>query len=115
VTALTRPGQALGSLHYIAPEQIRGGEVAATADIYSLGCVMWECVCGVPPFADREGMRILWAHMQEEAPDPCVKRPGMPASFGWAITRALEKDPARRPPTASAYGHLVAVAARESH
>jgi serine/threonine protein kinase len=113
-TALTRPGQAIGSLHYISPEQIRGEEATAAADIYSLGCVMWECVCGTPPFADREGMRILWAHLQEDAPDPCTKRADLPASLGWALTRALEKDPERRPPTATAYGHLVSVAARSS-
>jgi serine/threonine protein kinase len=112
-TALTRAGQALGSLHYISPEQIRGQEVAATSDVYSLGCVMWECLCGAPPFADREGMRVLWAHLQEEASDPCAKRPELSASLGWAITRALEKEPARRPPTATAYGQLVAFAARE--
>jgi serine/threonine protein kinase len=111
-TALTRPGQALGSLHYVSPEQIRGEAVARTADVYSLGCVMWECVCGRPPFADREGMKILWAHLQEDPPDLSTRRAGLPPQLGWAITRALEKDPARRPPTATAYGHLVAFAAQ---
>lgn len=110
-TALTRPGQALGSLQYIAPEQIRGGQVEAAADVYSLGCVVWECVCGVPPFADREGMRVLWAHLQEPAPDPCTRRRDLPTSLGWAMRLALEKDPARRPPTASAYSQFVTFAA----
>jgi serine/threonine-protein kinase len=111
-TALTRPGQALGSVNYVAPEQIRGEAVGPAADVYSLGCVMWECLCGRPPFADREGMRVLWAHLQDEPPDPSTRRTGLPPQLGWAITRALEKDPARRPPTATAYGHLVAFAAQ---
>ena len=109
-TALTRPGQALGSLQYISPEQIRGEEVAATSDVYALGCVVWECVCGVPPFAEHEGMRVLWAHLQEPAPDPSAKRRDVSSSLSWAIRLALEKDAARRPPTASAYSHLVTFA-----
>jgi serine/threonine-protein kinase len=113
-SVLTLPGQAIGSMHYMSPEQIRGGDVAATSDVYSLGCVVWECLCGTPPFGDREGMRVLWAHLQEEPPDPCARRHSLPPSLGWAITRALEKDPARRPPTATAYGNLVGVAARDA-
>jgi serine/threonine protein kinase len=111
-TALTTPGTALGSMHYVSPEQIRGEAVARTADVYSLGCVIWECVCGRPPFADREGMRVLWAHLQDDPPDLSTKRKGLPPQLGWAITRALEKDPARRPQTAIAFGHLVAFAGR---
>jgi serine/threonine-protein kinase len=110
-TALTRRGQALGSMHYVSPEQIRGEKVAPTADVYSLGCVVWACLCGGPPFADHEGMRVLWAHLQEPAPDPCAKRADLLPSLGWAIRLALEKDPARRPPTAGAYSHIVTFAA----
>ena len=54
---LTKPGQAVGSLDYMAPEQIRGERVTAATDVYSLGCVMFECICGRPPFADRQGMK----------------------------------------------------------
>src|SRR5947209_19922403 len=67
---LTLPGQALGSMDYMAPEQIRGEKVTAATDIYALGCVMWECLQGKPPFADRQGMRVLWAHLQDPPPDP---------------------------------------------
>src|SRR6185436_10578849 len=56
---LTRPGQALGSLDYMAPEQVRGTEVSAATDVYALGCVTFECVTGAPPFADRQGMKVL--------------------------------------------------------
>jgi serine/threonine-protein kinase len=50
---LTRPGQALGSLDYMAPEQIRGEEVSAATDIYALGCMIHECLTGTPPFGGR--------------------------------------------------------------
>jgi serine/threonine-protein kinase len=110
-SVLTRPGQALGSMDYMSPEQIRGEEVTAQSDVYALGCVMIECLMGQPPFADRQGMRILWAHLQEEPPDPSEGRDDLPADVGWAVTRALEKEPEKRPPTATAYAHMVRIAA----
>jgi serine/threonine-protein kinase len=110
-SVLTRPGQALGSMDYMAPEQIRGEEVTAQSDVYALGCVMMECLSGAPPFADRQGMRILWAHLQEDPPDPSAGRDDVPPDVGWAITRALEKEPEKRPPTATAYAHMVRIAA----
>jgi len=110
-SVLTRPGQALGSMDYMSPEQIRGEEVTAQSDVYSLGCVMFECLSGRPPFADRQGMRILWAHLQEDPPDPCAERSDVPADVSWAILRALEKEPDKRPPTATAYAHMVRIAA----
>ena len=64
---LTRPGQALGSLDYMAPEQIRGEDVSAATDIYALGCMIHECLTGTPPFGGRPSMRVLFAHLQEAA------------------------------------------------
>jgi serine/threonine protein kinase len=110
-SVLTKAGQALGSMDYMAPEQIRGEEVTAQSDVYALGCVMFECMSGKPPFADRQGMRILWAHLQEEPPDPLAARDDAPADVSWAILRALEKEPEMRPPTATAYAHMVRIAA----
>jgi serine/threonine-protein kinase len=111
-SVLTRPGQALGSMDYMAPEQIRGEEVTAQTDVYALGCVMCECLSGKPPFADRQGMRILWAHLQEDPPDPCADRTDVPSDVTWAVLRALEKEPQKRPPTATAYAHMVRIAAQ---
>jgi hypothetical protein len=56
-------------------------------------------------------MRILWAHLQEEPPDPCAERADIPGDVSWAITRALAKEPEKRPPTATAYAHMVRIAA----
>lgn len=110
-SVLTQAGQAVGSMDYMAPEQIRGEEVGAAADVYSLGCVMYECLVGEPPFADRQGMQILWAHLQDEPPDPAEKRPEVPKDVSWAVLRGLEKEADKRPPSPIAYSRMVQVAA----
>jgi serine/threonine protein kinase len=110
-TILTRPGQPLGSMDYMPPEQIRGQPVTGAADIYSLGCVVFECVTGRPPFADREGMRVLWAHLQEEPPDPSINRTDISREFSRALTAALRKAPADRPRSSVDYARSLAAAA----
>src|SRR5665809_157733 len=75
-------------IDYMAPEQIRAEEVSAATDVYALGCVMCECMSGAPPFADRKGMRVLWAHLQDEPPDPCANRPDAPRELSAAIRHA---------------------------
>jgi serine/threonine protein kinase len=110
-SVLTRPGQALGSLDYMAPEQIRGEPVTAATDVYALGCVMTECLCSAPPFGDRQGMRVLWAHLKDEPPDPCASRTDVSPELSTTIRLALEKDAAKRPPTATAYARMVQIAA----
>jgi len=108
---LTRPGQALGSMDYMAPEQIRGDPLSAATDIYALGCVMHECICGRPPFAEVQGMRVLWAHLQDEPPDPCRLRSDMSPQFGRTLMLALAKDPDERPQSAGEYVRMLAAAA----
>jgi serine/threonine protein kinase len=108
---LTRPGQALGSLDYMAPEQIRGEEVSAATDIYALGCMIHECLSGTPPFGGRPSMRVLFAHLQETPPDLAETVPGISAATAKAINRALEKEPEDRPNTASGYINSIAKAA----
>jgi serine/threonine protein kinase len=108
---LTLPGQALGSMDYMAPEQIRGEQVGAATDIYALGCVMYECMCGRPPFAEVQGMRILWAHLQDPPPDPRSVRADIPEAFSRTLLVALEKDAAKRPQSAGEYARLLADAA----
>jgi serine/threonine protein kinase len=107
---LTRPGQTLGSLDYMAPEQIRGEEISAASDVYSLGCVMFECIAGKPPFADRQGMRVLWAHLQDAPPDPSQSRAGLPPALSRALLQALDKEPAARPASASEFAESLAQA-----
>jgi serine/threonine-protein kinase len=107
---LTRPGQALGSLDYMAPEQIRGEDVSAATDIYALGCVIHECLTGTPPYGGRPSMRVLFAHLQEEPPDLSeTKR--VPPAAAKAINKALEKLPEDRPAAAAGYISSIARAA----
>ena len=110
-SVITKTGQALGSMDYMSPEQIRGEEVSAQSDVYGLGCVLFECLAGQPPFFDRKGMRILWAHLQEDPPDPAAGRDDVPEDVTWALLKALAKEPDQRPPTATAYASMVRIAA----
>jgi serine/threonine protein kinase len=105
---LTLPGQALGSMDYMAPEQIRGEPVSGASDVYALGCVMYECLCGKPPFAHVRGMRILWAHLQEQPPDPRGVRPDLPPELARTLLLALEKEPDKRPESPAEYIRLLA-------
>ena len=110
-TVLTRPGHVVGSMDYMAPEQIRGEEVGPPADVYALGCIAHECLTGQPPFADREGVRVLWAHLRDEPPDLCAGRADVPSDVSWAVCCALEKDAAKRPPSATGLARMVQMAA----
>jgi eukaryotic-like serine/threonine-protein kinase len=106
-TALTRPGEILGTLDYLAPELVRGGEATAASDVYALGCVAFECLAGKPPFADRSLLGVGTAHLEDQPPDPPA-----PPDVAWALLRALAKDPAARPASATMYSNLLRVAAR---
>ena len=108
---LTRPGQALGSLDYMSPEQIRGEDVSPATDIYALGCVMFEVLTGTPPFGGRPSMRVLFAHLQEPPPDLSASRNDISPPVSRAISRALEKEPEDRPSSATEYISGIARAA----
>jgi len=112
-TVLTRPGQVMGTLDYLAPELIRGKPATPVTDIYALGCVAFECVAGQAPFADKSAFQVGLAHLEEPPPDPCAARPELPPHFSAAILTALEKDPEKRPATAGAYASLLRAASEK--
>jgi serine/threonine protein kinase len=115
-TVLTKPGMVMGTLDYLAPEMLRGAEATDASDIYALGCLAFECTAGRAPFADKSMFDLASAHLNLEPPDPCANRDDAPEGLSWAIVQALAKDPDKRPPTATAYAHLISFAAggRES-
>jgi serine/threonine protein kinase len=113
-SALTEPGQVIGSAPYMAPEQIRGEEITPAADVYSLGCTAYELLTGVRPFAGRRGADLLLAHLSVTPPDPVTHRPDLSPDLAWAVMRALEKDPAARPPTATSFARMLQVSSPAS-
>ncbi|WP_405495770.1 serine/threonine-protein kinase [Streptomyces sp. NBC_00096] len=96
LTGFTSVGQFVGTLDYVAPEQIAGKPVDGRCDVYSLGCVVYEMLAGAPPFQRDEDMALLWAH-QYDAPPPLSSRlPGVPAAVDEVLARALAKAPEDR-------------------
>jgi serine/threonine protein kinase len=110
-TVLTRPGQVMGTLDYLAPELIRGQPATPASDLYALGCVAFECAAGKPPFSDRSVLAVGMAHLDEEPPDPGTGRTDWPPALSGAIVAALEKEPDDRPPSAGAYAEGLRAAA----
>ena len=92
-SGLTATGQFVGTVEYVAPEQIEGRQVDHRADIYSLGCVLFECLTGSAPFAREQDAATLWAHLSEPPPPPTSRRPELPPAIDAVIERALAKSP----------------------
>jgi serine/threonine protein kinase len=93
---LTTPGMFLGTLNYVAPEQIQGLVADSRTDQYSLACSAFEMLTGSPPFGREDSFAILWAHMNQEPPAPSSRRAGLPAEVDAVFARALAKDPDAR-------------------
>ncbi|MDB4973540.1 MAG: serine/threonine protein kinase [Myxococcaceae bacterium] len=96
---VTAKGALLGTPMYMAPEQCRGGLVDSRADVYSLGCILYEMACGRPPFVGGGMGVILGAHVYDPVPPPRSLAPHIPESLARVIVRALAKDPEHRYPT----------------
>ena len=99
-TDLTKTGQFMGTVDYVAPEQIKGDEVDGRADIYSLGCVLYECLVGVPPFRKDTEVATLYAHLEDVPPMLSAKRPELPRELDATIAKAMAKKPDDRFATA---------------
>ena len=111
-TVLTKTGVVVGTVDYLAPELIRGQPATQSSDLYALGCVAYECLAGAPPFADKAYVETLLAHVQDEPPDLRALRAELPESVSWTVLKALAKDPAERPPTATAYARMLRASAQ---
>ncbi|MGY5099122.1 tetratricopeptide repeat protein [Streptomyces sp. 900105245] len=94
---LTGTGVALGTPHYMSPEQIGGDEVDRRSDLYSLGCVLYEIATGVPPFDLEDAWAILIGHRDTTPRPPRELRPELPAYLDRIILDLLAKRPAERP------------------
>ncbi|MEO8637131.1 MAG: protein kinase [Gemmatimonadales bacterium] len=100
--ALTQTGTSIGTPAYMAPEQVAGDPaVDQRVDLYALGCLSFELLTGKTPFGDRTPQRMLAGHLSEVPPAVAGMRFDCPVALSDLVARLLEKDPARRPQTAS--------------
>lgn len=97
---LTASGVTLGTPHYIAPEQARGYRIDHRADLFSLGCVLYEMLTGTPPFQGRDPGSILVAVIRDDPPDLQQLSPDLPLALTLLVGQLLEKEPEDRPATA---------------
>ncbi|MCE9532036.1 MAG: protein kinase [Planctomycetes bacterium] len=97
---LTHEGAVLGTPAYMAPEQARGIAVDQRADLFSLGCVLYEMSTGRRPFTGPDTMAILTSLIADQPPDPRSINNQLPIAFSKLIVQLLEKDPAKRPASA---------------
>lgn len=99
----TRAGTLVGTLEYIAPEVVRGEDVDARSDLYSLGCVLYEMVTGALPFEATSDFALMRAHAEQVPPRPGVRAGEVPEALQAIILRAMEKQPQRRFANASEF------------
>ena len=108
-------GYLMGTIDYVAPEQIAGDEIDGRADVYSLGCVFYECLVGQPPFRNESDLAVVFAHLERESPAPSALRPELPGALDGAIARALAKEPDQRYPSCREFARAaLAVAVDEA-
>lgn len=95
-SALTAPGAILGTLHYMAPEQLEGREADARTDVFGFGCVLYEMLSGRKAFQARSSASLLTAIMVSDPPPLSGQRPGAPPAVDAIVTRCLRKNPDER-------------------
>lgn len=93
VSSLTGERGFVGTIDYVSPEQIEGGQVDRRADVYSLGCVLYECLAGVRPFERETELSVVFAHLIEPPPSITNITPGLPEAFDGVFATALAKAP----------------------
>jgi HEAT repeat protein/tRNA A-37 threonylcarbamoyl transferase component Bud32 len=95
-TQLTKTGYVIGSPKYMAPEQILGKKVDQRADVYALGVILYEIMCGVPPYARGDHMSVMYQHVQGKARPPREINPALPAGLPEVIMQAMSVDKDKR-------------------
>ncbi|HEU5242783.1 MAG TPA: protein kinase, partial [Gaiellaceae bacterium] len=93
VSSLTSERGFVGTIDYVPPEQIEGSPIDGRADVYSLGCVLYECLAGAGPFDRESELSVLFAHLNDPPPRVTELRPELPAAFDAVFETALAKSP----------------------
>src|SRR4051812_8511159 len=110
VSSLTSDRGFVGTVDYVPPEQVEGGTVDGRADVYSLGCVLFECLSGERPFDRESELSVLFAHLNDPAPQVTARRPELPAAFDTVFETALAKSPDERYATCDELAHAARAA-----
>ncbi len=95
-TQLTKTGYVIGSPKYMAPEQILGKKVDATADVYSIGVIMYEMVTGIPPYSRGDHMSVMYQHVQGKAKLCQEINPEVPDTFAAVVAKSMSVDKTKR-------------------
>lgn len=96
VSSLTGERGFVGTIDYVPPEQIQGGAIDSRTDVYSLGCVLYECLAGARPFERESELSVVFAHLNEPPPRISELRPELPPAFDAVFATALAKAPEDR-------------------
>ncbi|MGW1681337.1 protein kinase domain-containing protein [Saccharopolyspora sp. NPDC002376] len=94
--SLTSTGYAVGTLAYMAPERFEDGPVDHRADVYSLACVLYQCLTGAKPFAGETAASLINAHLNHQPPLPTAARGDLPREFDHIVSRGMAKKPSDR-------------------
>ncbi len=108
---LTRTGEWVGTVDYVAPEQIEGKAVDARADVYALGCVLHHILTGEVPYVRDSDVAKMWAHLKDPPPTVTEVAPEVPPEFDAVVSRGMAKDPDDRYPSAGDLGRAALAAA----
>jgi hypothetical protein len=96
VSSLTGDRGFVGTIDYVPPEQIEGKQIDRRSDLYSLGCVLFECLAGARPFERESELSVVFAHLNDAPPSPTEFRPELPAAWDDFFAKALAKEPSER-------------------
>jgi tRNA A-37 threonylcarbamoyl transferase component Bud32 len=96
VSSLSGDRGFVGTIDYVPPEQIKGGPIDGRADVYALGCVLYECLVGARPFDRESELSVVFAHLNEPPPRLSDSRPDLPEAFDDVFATALAKSPDER-------------------
>ena len=109
--SMTMTGLVIGSCAYMAAERFSGGQVGPPADVYSLTCLLYECLTGRPPFEAGDLRQLMSAHMFSPPPRPSIMRRGINRAFDEVIAKGMAKKPADRFTSAGELARAAAAAA----
>jgi serine/threonine-protein kinase len=105
-------GLLIGTVAYLAPEQVETGSADARSDVYAAGVLLWELLVGAPPYDGEKPLSVAYRHVHEDVPAPSTQVEGVPPALDDLVVRATRRDPALRPQDGAAFlAELVAVKA----